>query len=46
MNNTITIRVGWKEFKELQKIFPSVKGESMVTYFRRYIHAMKEQNGR
>jgi len=44
---TITIRVGWKEFKALNKLFPSMKGESMVNYFRRYVQAMKEQeNGK
>ena len=38
---TATIRVYWKDWQRLKKLFPSIEGESVAMYLRRYVEAMK-----
>lgn len=43
-NPTITIRVNYRDWRKLQKIFPGEKGESVAHYLQRYIQSLKEQD--
>lgn len=44
MEGTIAIRINYKDWKELQKLFPKEsKDETMRHYIERYVKAMKEK---
>jgi len=46
MESTVTIRVYNNDWKKLRRIFPSLKGESLAMYLRRYIIELEKQNDR
>ena len=41
--STITIRINYKDWKYLKKIFPPERSESFAHYFERYVTKLKEQ---
>lgn len=43
MESTITIRLYYKDWLKLQKLFPAIEGESMAMYLRRYIASLRSQ---
>jgi len=40
---TVAIRIGFKEIRELKKLFPAKRQESFVKYFERLIEELKRR---
>ena len=41
--SVVTIRVYANDWRKLRKIFPSIKGESLAMYLRRYVAAVEKE---